>query len=473
VAAPRSAKARSLRRRGPRRRPPLPPGFGIIWTTVALDLVGFGIVLPVLPLYARRYHASPATAGALVAAFSLAQLLASPIWGRVSDRVGRKPVLIVSLVGTALGSLFTGLAAGLPLLFVGRLVDGASGASVSVAQASVADIARPDQRARLFGLLGAAFGLGFVLGPALGGLLAPISPRLPFFAAAVVAGVNALVAVRRLPETKRPAGPPPARARLGTGRADGPLPSAGSAGVVAGDALTPATQAGQGQATEAAGGISARAAPISPPPVAGPAAWRQPPVLVLIGVSFLSLVAFSAFEGTFSLFSEQRLGLRESSAYFVFFIIGVLIALVEIGLVHPAVRRLGERGALQAGLVLNAAGLALLPAVHSRWWLAPSLVLLTAGEGLITPTLASTVAGQVEPRARGEVLGVQQSAGGLARVIGPSLGGLAFGAYGPGMPYAAGAVIVAVAAAGLALAPRPAQGVRATSPSGTAPGEQP
>jgi len=423
VAVPRPAKARSLRRRGTRRRPPLPPGFGIIWTTVALDLVGFGIVLPVLPLYARRYHASAATAGALVAAFSLAQLLASPLWGRVSDRVGRKPVLIVSLVGTALGSLFTGLATGLVLLFVGRLVDGASGASVSVAQASVADFARPDERARLFGLLGAAFGLGFVLGPALGGLLAPISPRLPFFAAALVAGVNALVAVRRLPETKRAPGRPAVpNPREAVAAADGPVPPPPSG------------------------------------PAARPAAWRQPPVLLLIGVSFLSLVAFSAFEGTFSLFSEERLGLRESSAYFVFFIIGVLIVLVEIGLVHPVVRRVGERGALQAGLVLNAAGLAVLPAVHSRWWLAPSLILLTAGEGLITPTLASTVAGQVEPRERGEVLGVQQSAGGLARVIGPSLGGVAFGAFGAGMPYAAGAVVVAVAAGGLALAPRPTPG---------------
>src|SRR5438270_5773618 len=150
-----------------RSRSSLPAGFGTIWTTVALDLVGFGIVLPILPLYARRYHATPATAGVLVAAFSLAQFIGSPLWGRASDRIGRKPILIVSLVGTALGSLLTGLAGGLPLLFAGRLIDGASGGSVSVAQAAVADLAEPSQRARLLGLLGAAFGLGFVLGPAI------------------------------------------------------------------------------------------------------------------------------------------------------------------------------------------------------------------------------------------------------------------------------------------------------------------
>ena len=415
------------RRRG---RPPLPPGFGTIWTTVALDLVGFGIVLPILPLYARRYHASAFTAGALVASFSLAQLVASPLWGRVSDRYGRKPVLIVSLVGTAVGSLFTGLAAGLPLLFAGRLIDGASGASVSVAQASVADLARPDQRARLFGLLGAAFGLGFVLGPAIGGLLAPIDPRLPFFAAATVAGINAVVAVRRLPET----------------HARGMVVSAGE--------------------TSPRGAESRRTAM----PV-----WRTPAVLTLIGVSFMSLVAFSAFEGTFSLFGASRLGLHESSTYVVFFVIGVLIALVEVGLVHPAVTRFGERGALQIGLVCNAAGLALLPAVHSRWWLAPSVLLLTLGQGLVTPTLSSTVAGQVEHRRRGEVLGVQQSAGGLARVLGPSLGGLLFGGVSTGSPYAIGAVLVAAAAVALAVSPRPVavDGPGEPTPDDDAPQERP
>ena len=377
-----------------RARAALPAGFGTVWVTVAVDLVGFGIVLPVLPLYARRYHASAATAGALVAAFSLAQLIGSPLWGRVSDRVGRKPVLIVSLAGTAVGSLCTGLATGLPLLFVGRLVDGASGASVSVAQATVADLAAPVERARLFGLLGAAFGLGFVLGPAIGGALSPIDPRLPFLVAAAIAAVNAVVAARRLPETRPRVATTDARAHTG--------------------------------------------------------AWRTPPVLTMLGVSLLSLVAFSAFEGTFSLFGHQRLGLQQSSTYAVFVVIGVLIAAVEIGLVHPAVSRLGERGALQVGLVLNAAGLALLPAVHSRWWLAPSLVLLTCGEGLITPTMSSAVAGQVDHRSRGEVLGVQQAAGGLARVVGPAMGGVLFGAVGAGAPYAVGAGLVAVAAVALA-----------------------
>src|SRR3954452_13648917 len=159
-----------MRRRAP--RTPLPAGFGTIWTSVAIDLVGFGIVFPLLPLYATRFHASATTVGAMFASFSVTQLVFAPIWGRVSDRVGRKPVLVLSLVGTAVGTLLTGLAGSLVLLFIGRIVDGASGASVSVAHAAVADVAPPRERARLFGLLGAAFGVGFVAGPAIGGVAA-------------------------------------------------------------------------------------------------------------------------------------------------------------------------------------------------------------------------------------------------------------------------------------------------------------
>src|SRR2546421_416985 len=165
-----------MRSRGDRR--PLPPGFGTIWTTVAVDLIGFGVVLPLLPLYATRFHAGAFTVGAMFASFSVAQLVFAPVWGRISDRVGRKPVLILSLFGTAAGTLLTGLAGSLALLFVGRIVDGASGASVSVAPAAVADVAPPKERARLFGLLGAAFGVGFIAGPPIGGVCALVDGRL-------------------------------------------------------------------------------------------------------------------------------------------------------------------------------------------------------------------------------------------------------------------------------------------------------
>src|SRR3954452_15037495 len=194
-----------------RTRAPLPPGFGVIWTTVALDLIGFGILFPVLARYARDAGASAFIAGLVVASFSLAQLIFSPITGRLSDRIGRKPVIIMSLCGTAIGSLLTGLAGSLWLLFLARIIDGASGASVSVAQASVADIAPPEERARLLGLLGAAFGLGFVFGPAIGALAALGGAHVPFITPAVIAAVNAVVAAFRLPETH------PRRARAHAG----------------------------------------------------------------------------------------------------------------------------------------------------------------------------------------------------------------------------------------------------------------
>jgi multidrug resistance protein len=360
---------------------------------VALDLVGFGIVLPILPLYAERYGAGPATAGALVAAFSLAQLLCSPLWGRVSDRVGRKPVLVVSLVGTAVGSLLTGLAPALWVLFLGRVVDGASGASVSVAQAAVADVAPPEQRARLLGLLGAAFGLGFVAGPAVGGLAALGGPRTPFLVAAALAAINAVVAYRRIPETRTPS------ARISR----------------AYDATDPRESEGQG-------------------------------LTGLLVVAFIGLVGFSAFEATFALFGERRIGLRLASTGAVFAGIGILIALVQTTLVHPANARFGERMTLRAGLALNGAGLLLLAVTHSWPPLIVALVLLTVGQGLVMPTITSAVAGRAHADRRGRTLGMQQAAGGLARVVGPLAGGFAFQHVGVPAPYVAGAALMAVAA---------------------------
>jgi MFS transporter, DHA1 family, tetracycline resistance protein len=368
-------------------REPLPPGFGAVWSCVALDLVGFGIILPILPLYAERFGASPATVGLLVASFSVAQLVFSPIWGRVSDRVGRKPVLVLSLAGTAVGSLLMGVADSLWLLFLGRILDGISGASVSVAQAAVADLAAPEQRPRLLGLLGAAFGLGFVAGPAIGALAALRGPELPFLIAAAIAGVNALVATKRLPDLR----PTPAPADLDSG-----------------------------------------------PPLRA--------VADLVALAFCSLVAFSAFEATFALFGEDRLGLDEASTGAVFVGVGILLVVVQGGLVHPAVARLGEAGALRVGLVANAAGLALLSATDSWALLVPSLALLTVGQGLVTPALASAVAGRVDPSRRGLTLGLQQAAGGLARVVGPVLGGLAFQHIGVPAPYVGGAVLLAACA---------------------------
>ena len=393
-----------MRRSSSRERKPLPKGFGTIWTTVAVDLIGFGIVLPILPQYAARFGATPAVIGILVASFSMAQLVFAPIWGRLSDRIGRKPVLLISLFGTAIGSLLTGVAGGLALLFIGRIIDGASGASVSVAQASVADVAEPQDRARLMGLLGAAFGVGFVAGPAIGAVGAHFGPSVPFYLAATIAFVNALIAVRRLPETS------PVR------RSSTIKPAATSF-------LRQSEPDNQPPAPQERGGSAE--------------------IIRLITVSFIGMIAFSGFEATFSLLTSKRFGLTLSATGAVFTVIGIALVAVQVGLVGRVNDRLGESSTLRAGLVLNACGLGLL-AVPGGWaTLVPALMLLVVGQGLITPTLSSAVAGRAGCE-RGRWLGWQQSAGGLARVLGPITAGVLFGIR-VGAPYAVGAVLALIA----------------------------
>jgi multidrug resistance protein len=361
---------------------------------VALDLVGFGVVFPLLPIYSERFGASPAVATLLITSFSAAQLVCAPLWGRLSDRVGRKPILLLSLVGTCIGSLVTGLAGALWVLFLGRVIDGISGASISVAQASVTDLAPPSQRARLLGLLGAAFGVGFVAGPALGALAALRGPHVPFLVASVLAGVNAIVAWRRLPET----------------HVDRVAASAGRR------RDRPSLLSGAGSVAD------------------------------LLVLTFVAMAAFAAFEATFSLFGKARLEFGEVSTGVVFAGVGILLSLVQGGLVHPVVSRIGEAGALRLGLLLNAFGLLLLAGVESYALLVPSLALLTIGQGLASPSLSATLAGRTTPSARGRLLGLQQSSSGLARVVGPAAGGLLFEHVGVASPYLAGAALMAVAA---------------------------
>ena len=377
----------------------MPAGFGTIWTTVAIDLIGFGIVLPILPIYAKRFHITSFEAALLVAAFSAASFVCSPLWGRVSDRLGRKPVLLVSLAGTAIGSLVTGLAGGLALLLVGRIIDGASGASISVAQAAVADLARPSERARLFGLLGAAFGVGLVAGPAIGALGALSGPRLPFFLAAGLAAINTVVAWRRLPET-HPVGGGQARLRPMVGPRLGPIASL-------------------------AGGRGA-----------GP----------LLGVAFGVMVAFSGFEATFALFGQRRLGFGIASAAGVFTAVGVVIVAVQGGLVHQVVRRLGDGRTLMCGLAANVGGLLLLSRAHSWAAAAPALLALTVGQAFVQTTMATALVARSDPAVRGQVLGAQQSASSLARIAGPALGGALLGARASGWPYVVGAGLTAISA---------------------------
>lgn len=375
-----------MRQRERGERAPLPKGFGTIWTTVALDLVGFGIVVPILGRYAERYGASGVQVGLLFASFSLAQFVFSPLLGRLSDRIGRKPVVLISLFGTAVGSFVTGAAGSLPVLFLGRILDGASGASVAVAQGAVTDVAAPHERPRLLGMLGAAFGVGFVVGPALGGLASLGGTHLPFYVAGTIALLNGIIAIFRLPETRRP------------DRSERPERTGSAARV-----------------------------------------WS----LAIAG--FIAIVAFAGFETTFSLLAERRFDLTEGGVSAVFVGIGLLLVAVQGGLIAPITGRLGSRGALRTGLGLNVAGLALLAAASSWAVLVPALILLTFGQGLVTPNLTAIVSTSVPDHQRGEALGFQQGVTALGRIAGPALAGVLFDHVAIGAPYVVGAALCGMA----------------------------
>lgn len=363
-----------------------PKGFWTIWSTVALDMVGFGMVVPILGRYADRYGASGFEVGLLFSMFSIAQFFFAPVLGRLSDRIGRKPVIVISLLGTAVGSFLTGAAGALWLLYVARFIDGASGASVSVAQSAITDIASPEDRPRLLGMLGAAFGVGFVFGPAIGGLAALGGPHVPFYLASAFALCNAVAAWFRLPETNV------TRAQRETVRVR-----------------------------------------------------RRFAVNRFTGTALLAGSAFAGFEATFALFGERRFDLTEGSAAAVFLVVGVMLVVVQGVLIGPLTKSFGSPRLLSSGFVILVAGFLVLAVAEAWVVLFVALALLSLGQGVVTPSLTSVVADSVAPDKRGEALGVQQSAGALSRIVGPAVAGLAFDHAGVAWPYVVAAVLTIAA----------------------------
>ena len=368
-------------------RTPFPKGYWTIWFTVALDLIGFGIVVPILGRYAERFGAGGVAVGLLFASFSLAQFVCAPLLGRLSDRIGRKPVLLLSLFGTAAASFLTGAASVLWLLFLARVLDGASGASVAVAQGAVTDMVEPDERPRALGLIGAAFGVGFVVGPALGGLASLGGAHVPFYVAGGLALLNALIAIRRVPET---------RPRV-------------------------------------------HGAPHPPRDARANRLWG------IALATFVAVCAFAGFEATFALLTKDRFDLKEGGVATVFIGIGLLLTVVQGGMVRPITKAVGAIRVLEIGLLLNAAGLLVLAFAKSWGVLIPALILLTVGQGLVSPSLSLVVTGRVPDHQRGEALGFQQGVSAVARVIGPAVAGVLFEHVAIPAPYLVGAGLCAFA----------------------------
>lgn len=375
-----------------RERVPMPKGYWTIWSTVALDLIGFGIVVPILPRYAERFGASGLTVGLLFASFSLAQFAAAPLLGRLSDRIGRKPVIVISLLGTAIGSFVTGAAGALWLLFLGRVIDGGSGASLAVAQAAVGDIATPAERPRLMGMLGAAFGIGFVVGPAFGGLAALGGAHVPFYVAGVLATANAIAAWIRVPETR--------------------------------------SEAGTSSHAEAHKPARRRA--------------LSPMLARLALVGLLTTVAFTSFEATFALLGHHRFGFGEKGAATVFLCVGIVLVVVQGRLYGDLAKRSGVHRVYVAGVGLLVVGLAV-TALATVWVaLGAALLLLSLGQGVASPSISTLVAEYAPAERRGEAMGFQQSAAAVGRIVGPPVAGWLFDHVGHWSPYATGAVLCGV-----------------------------
>jgi multidrug resistance protein len=362
----------------------------MIFFTVLIDMIGFGIVIPVLPLYALKFQATPVQIGMLFGSFSLMQLIFAPLLGRLSDRFGRRPVLLVSILGTALGFLTLGMAGALWMLFLGRLIDGMSGGNISTAQAYIADVTPIEKRSGAMGLIGAAFGLGFVIGPAIGGWLGHSSLHLPFLVAAGLALLNSIGLFFFLPESL----PPEKRA------------SHQSPSLSMGEAL---------------------------------ALIQRLSLMPLLSCLLFGTMAFALVTALFTLFSTQRLHWNTWENGNLFAYMGLLGVIVQGGLLRRLSPKVGEKPLIIFGSILLCLSMALLPLpIGGFWTVILAVTGLAIGNSLVTPLVSSLASKSADAQSQGVVLGITQSVASLARLLGPSLGGylLAMDAAHPNIPYA-------------------------------------
>jgi MFS family permease len=337
------------------------------------DVTCFGIVMPLLASYAAEYHASTAAIGVLVGVYSLLHFLLAPVWGRLSDRIGRRPVLLVGLVGTLGSSILFAAADSFAGLVLSRIVAGGLGATLSVTQAYAADLTVPERRTRVMGFVGAAFGVGFILGPTIGGITSAMSGSAPGIAASILAAINLVVALGGLPEPGR--------------------------------------------------SVSIPSSPL--PPV------DRSRFVIPFLAAFASTLAFTVIYVVFPLHAERALGFDRSRVSYLFALVGIMTAVVQGGVVGRFSRQYGEGRLLLTGGFLMALGLTGLALTSGAAWpLYPALAALGIGFGMAGPAEAGYVSRIAAPAVQGRVLGWLQSANSVARILGPVAAGLAMGAGG-------------------------------------------
>ncbi len=389
----------------------------VLYLTVFIDLLGFGIILPQLAYVAEHFGATGVWVGALMTAYSAVQFLGAPLLGRLSDRFGRRPILILSLAGSAISLTLSGLAHSLAMLIFARSMAGLFGGSIATAQAYIADVTLPKDRARYMGLLGASIGLGFVFGPALGAAMSRYGFGASAFVAAGLAAANCVLAFVKLVES-RPA-------------------------------------AGEGRSAHAHLDL-ARLARALVHPLTGN----------VVGATFLATFGFVSMEATFALLGERRFGLDASKLGLVFTYVGVLIVLVQGGLIGRLTARYGERALAVVGALAMSVGLAALPHMSRLALAMGALGVLSFGQALVTPTLTALLSRAVSADEQGATLGVGQSAAAAARAVGPLLAGWLFDRT-VSLPYSVAAALMLGAAALVGLSRRAAL---AAEPAGSTQG---
>lgn len=374
----------------------------LIFLTVFIDLMGFGLVIPVLPTYAKDLNASDTTVGLLIASYSVMQFFFTPFWGRLSDRIGRRPVLLISLVSSALGYLIWGFAGSIPMLFLSRIVAGFGNANIAVAQAYITDITNEENRARGMGLVGAAFGLGFVLGPALGAAFASHSLQLVGFIAAAFSILDLVLTFFLLPE-------PAHRGTFGKDRY-------GFGSDFYMKTLT------------------------------------DKRLTISFLIFFLSTFAFANMEATLVLLTAREFQWKGHENSLMFVYIGIWIVLVQGGMIRRLVKKHSEKSLITVGSVLVTLGLFLTPAMANVYVLGLALTLLAVGSGINNPCNQSIISKLAPAETVGGVLGLGQSLSTLGRILGPVVGCLLFEKLGYASPYVAGGLcMIAVVALSLRL----------------------
>lgn len=370
----------------------------ILFVIIFMDLVGFGLLIPLLPFYVQRVGASPEIITLVLGLYSVGQFVAGPLWGKLSDRFGRKPVLAITSFGLALSYLLLGFADTLPLLIFSRLFGGVMAGNIAAAQAYVTDITTPETRAAGMGLLGAAFGLGFIFGPAIGGVLggqdlATANFTAPALAAAAITFLAALAVPIFLKES-----------------------------------LTP-----EMRVRSAAPSLGERLK----------ATFRRRVLVVLVSAGFLIITAWALFETVFALWANAVFAYGPAQIGYVLTLMGLISVIVQGGAMGRLTRRFGERNLAITAAVLLIAGYALLAASVTTAPMLAACAVLAVGSALFNPAMSSLVSQEAEPHERGAVLGVYQGATALSRVAGPAFSGLAFARLGEAAPFLLAAALVA------------------------------